>query len=139
VLADVAAHESSWHDWKAGIRMQQRPTGITILAILAFIGGILGILGGFGGFALGGGYVALGAISLILGIVNLALGYGFWTLKPWAWPLGIGLEIVSVVLAVIYIVGGQSSVASEAISIIISVIVLYYLTRPNVRQAFGRS
>jgi uncharacterized membrane protein (DUF2068 family) len=117
--------------------VQQRPTGITILAILAFIGGLLGIIGGFGGFALGGGYVVLGAISLIFGIVALALGYGFWTLKPWAWPLGIGLEIASLVLDVIYIVRG-ASVASEAISIIVSVIVLYYLTRPNVRQAFGR-
>lgn len=119
------------------VQQQQRPLGVTILAVLAFIVGILGILGGIGLFALGGGWAALGAITLIIGILQLALGYGFWTLKPWAWMLGIALEAINIVLSIIYIARGNS-VASNIIGILIAAGIIYYLTRPQVRQAFGR-
>ena len=117
---------------------QQRPTGVTILAILAFIAGILGILGGIGLFAIGGGWAALGAITLIIGILELGLGYGFWTLKPWAWMLGITLQAINIVLNVIYLITQRSTAVSDIIDILIAAGIIYYLTRPQVRQAFGR-
>ena len=119
------------------VQQQQRPLGVTILAVLAFIGGILNILGGIGGFALGGGWAFFGAIYLILGILELGLGYGFWTLKPWAWMLGITLQAISIVLSIIYIVG-RNSVASDIIDILVAAGIIYYLTRPQIRQVFGR-
>jgi hypothetical protein len=131
----------------------ERPTGVTILAILAAIGGVFGLLGGIvllgaGGLAAGGGQAALGGLAaifgllaLVLGVLNLALAYGFWTLKPWAWPLGVGLQIASLVITAITIllsgdiVGG---ITSSIIGIVISVIILYYLFQPHVKAAFGR-
>lgn len=137
-------------------QQRKRPTGITILAILEFIGAISGILGGIallalggasvvgGGNVGGGGYfvsgavlLILGVVALVLGVVALVLGYGYWTLQPWAWPLGIGLQILGLVVDVISIVRG-AFVGSQCLSIIISVIVLFYLTGPEVRHAFRR-
>ena len=33
-----------------------------------------------------------GLIVLVYSVLSLALAYGFWTLKPWAWPLGVAVE-----------------------------------------------
>jgi len=83
-----------------------RPTGITILAILSAIGGVLGLLGGIGllglsATVLSGMGALLGLVVIALAVLNLALAWGFWTMQPWAWPLGVGLEIVSIILAVV--------------------------------------
>jgi hypothetical protein len=80
----------------------QRPTGVTILAVLALLGGIFGLLGGVGaivaasiigssgglgtlGGAVTGLAVALGAFLLVVGLVDFAGACGFWTGKAWAW------------------------------------------------------
>lgn len=130
-----------------------RPTGVTILAVLSAIGGIFGIVGGialvgFGGVAAGsgaggaGGIVAiLGLVALVLSIISLVLAYGFWTLKPWAWPLGVGVQIASLIITVIGIllsgdiVGG---LVGNIVGIAIAAIILYYLFQPHVKAAFGR-
>jgi hypothetical protein len=136
---------------------RQRPTGVTVLAILAFIGGVLGILAGLAVIAAGGivaatgvaattasasaagGFImVVGIITLILGILDIVLGIGALRLSPWAWPLGVGLMVVSILVDVFYISQGQS-IGSQVVGILISAGVIYYLTRPNVRQAFGRA
>jgi hypothetical protein len=126
----------------------QRPTGVTILAILAIIGGVLGLCGGIGG-VLGGSFISsLGAnasvvfffslISLILGVGDLAFGIGALQLKPWAWTLGVGLEGISILYEIVSVALQANSVASAVFGIVISGIVIYYLFQPNVQQAFGR-
>ena len=127
-----------------------RPTGITILAVLAAIGGVLGILAGIaivgiGGFAAASSgtaaYFGLGAVAgiivLALGVLNLAFAYGAWTLKPWAWPLGVGLQVASLIWAGLAILGGD--VSGQIIGIAISAIILYYLFQPNIKAVFGRA
>jgi hypothetical protein len=127
----------------------QRPTGVTILAILAIIGGVLGILGsialiGLGGAAAAGGAnvggmaVILGVVGLISSVLSLAFGIGAWTLKPWAWTLGIIAEGLSLVIAVVAIISG-SSIGGQIVSIVIAAAILYYLMTPTVKQAFGRA
>ncbi|MEI8333670.1 MAG: hypothetical protein WCH74_07440 [Chloroflexota bacterium] len=131
--------------------MQQRPTGITILAVLSAIGGVFGIFGGFlvvmgggilgaatGSASVGGAVVVLGVVTLVLGIVGLALAYGFWTLQPWAWPLGVALEVINIGVAIAQVVTGSSSIPSVAISVIVAGVILYYLTQPAIKRAFGR-
>ena len=129
-------------------RPTARPTGITILAILAAIGGVFSILGGLtliglgGALATGGlgGMAALvGFLVLILGVLYLVLAYGFWTLKPWAWLLGVGLQGASIVLTIIQLIGGTTNIVSAVISIAISAAILYYLYQPHVKAAFGRA
>src|SRR5215469_13209842 len=102
------------------IQTRQRPMGVTILAVLAFLVGISGILGAIGILALGGGYVMLGVIALVLALLELGLGYGFWTLQPWAWTLGITLQVINIVLNVIYLFTQRSNALSDIVSIVIS-------------------
>ena len=121
-----------------------RPTGITILAILAAIGGILGLLfGAFGGAcALFSGLFTFGGLISLLfviaySVLDLAFAYGAWTLQPWGWMLGVVAEGVAVVSALITLISG-GTFFSFLISVVIAGAILYYLFTPAVKQAFGR-
>ena len=135
-----------------------RPTGVTILAVLALIGGIFGLIAGLGlmmGGALLGGMmggsqgVALGGMAFIFGVLGigiaiaeLAFAYGAWTLKPWGWALGIIAAIANLLFIVVMaVISGDliASLISSVISIAIWAVVLYYLTTPQVKPAFGRA
>ncbi|MDQ6692904.1 MAG: hypothetical protein M3014_00555 [Chloroflexota bacterium] len=121
----------------------QRPTGITILAVLAIIGGVFGVLGavalmGLGAVGAGGLAVAIGGGLLVQAILNLAFGFGAWTLKPWAWTLGIVSQVISLLLAVLAIVNG-TAIGSEIVPIVIAGAILYYLFTPGVKRAFGKA
>jgi len=124
--------------------------GLTVLAVLAAIGGVLSIILGIGLVGLGGfaaassgtaAYFGLGAVAglivLALGVLNLAFAYGAWTLKPWAWLLGVGLQIASLIWAGLAAIGGD--IGGQIIGIAISAIILYYLFQPNIKSLFGRA
>lgn len=127
----------------------QRPTGITVLAILAAIAGVFGIFGGIllvtGSAALGvaTGSASLGTLGSMVGFVwlissiaYLVFAWGAWGLQPWAWTLGIVLAAVSIVLGVFQLINGQPG---AIVSIAISAGITYYLFRPEVKAAFGRT
>lgn len=132
-----------------------RPTGITILAILALIGGIFSVLAGLAAIGLGGiaggtiggstgaavGFVVIlaGLVALIGGALYLAFAYGAWTLKPWGWLLGIVGAGFGVVSAVLNFFGNDTGFVSLIIGVAISGGILYYLFQPHVKSAFGRS
>jgi len=146
----------------------KRPTGVTILAVLAILGAIgllfsgtaligLGILlgtlaasvditnainnAGYPGLSsLGVGtitalIIALGAVFLILGILYLAVGIGFFGGKRWAWTLGIIVSVIGIVLAIVQLVFGNYG---SILSLIISLLIVYYLMRPHVKAFFGK-
>ena len=126
-----------------------RPTGITILAILAAISGVFGILGsialiGGGAFigaqtgnaALGGLAAVVGAILLISSILSLLFAWGAWGLQAWAWTLGVVLQAVSIVLGLFQLINGNFG---AVISIAIAGAITYYLFTPGVQRAFGRA
>ncbi|HID05244.1 MAG TPA: hypothetical protein EYH45_03790 [Candidatus Caldiarchaeum subterraneum] len=128
--------------------MAARPTGVTILAVLEIIGGILSLLGGVGlmvlaGFAatvpvvgiFAGVLVALGAALTLLGILSFIVAYGLLKGMGWAWMLALILSIIGVIIGVVSLVQGG---VSAVVGIIINVIIIYYLTRPHVKQYFGR-
>lgn len=128
-----------------------RPMGITILAVLSAIGGVLGLLGGIALMGLGGlaaastgtaAYFGLGAIWGVLllatAIASLVFAYGAWTLKPWAWPLGVALQVISLALSLLTILSG-GDISGQIISIVISAIILYYLFQPSIKAVFGRA
>ncbi len=119
----------------------QRPLGITILAVLAAIGGLFGLVGALALFALstaGAAGAIFGIIALVLAIADLAFAYGAWTLQPWAWMLGLGIQAVNVVLNILYLILGWSNIGSLIIQVIISGIIIYYLMTPDVKKAFGQ-
>ena len=126
----------------------QRPTGITVMAVLSAIGGVFGLLAslallGLGAVSatsgLGGLAFVAGIIILAYSVLSLVLAYGFWTLKPWAWPLGIGVQVLGVIQAVLQFMDNSSNVISLVISLAIAGVILWYLYQPHVKSAFGRA
>lgn len=118
---------------------RDRPIGITIIAILMIISGILFIIGGIGFTALGVlslVFLAAGIGSILLGIASLVVAWGLLKGAGWAWIITLILTIISVIVNVAHIAGGNTA---SIIGIIINGIIIYYLYRPNVKSYFGRS
>lgn len=136
-----------------------RPTGITILAILALIGGVFGLIGGLGmiaggaliggmvggaeGAAFGGFAFVLGIITLIGAVVYLAFFFGSWTAKPYGWMLGIIAALWSIVTQAITVllsgdIMGNLFNVGTIIGVAIPVVIMYYLMTPGVKAYFGR-
>jgi uncharacterized membrane protein (DUF2068 family) len=80
------------------------------------------------------------AILLLLsGVLQLVFGIGAWSLKRWAWTLGIVVQVASIILNVVQVVALGSDVSSIIVNVVISAIIIYYLYRPHVKTAFGVS
>ncbi len=126
----------------------QRPTGITILAILSAIGGVLGLLAALAfltvgtavvGSGLGGFVFVAGILILAYSVLSLILAFGFWGLKPWAWPLGIGVQALGIVQTLLQFANNSSNITSLVIGLGIAAFILWYLFQPHVKAAFGRT
>lgn len=135
-----------------------RPTGITILAVIAIIYGVfnllialLGLLGsallasGVAARAIkySAGTLAYATISdAVLGILFLAFGIGAFRLKGWAWTTGVAalvLEVVRQVVGVAVQGFGAGTIVRDGLTFVVAVLVLWYLFRHDVRAAFGAS
>src|SRR6266567_1197825 len=103
----------------------RRPTGVTILGVLAILGGIALLVAGVAAIALG----------LVLGILYFAVGIGYFGGKGWAWTVGIIVTAISIVLDIIQIAFGAYS---NAFGLVIGLLIIYYLTRPHVKVFFGK-
>jgi hypothetical protein len=135
----------------------KRPTGITILAVIAIIYGVfslllalLGLLGSallaanFGHVAYTAGQLVYATISdAVLGVLYLAFGIGALRLKGWAWTVGIVALVLDVVRQLVGFVitqgFGPTRIVGATITTVIALLLLWYLFRPNVRAAFGKS
>ena len=121
-----------------------RPTGITILAILAGLSAIGALFSGFvafglGATALGGAAALLGVAFLALGGLSLAVGWGFWSMLPWAWPAGVALAAANIVVTLFSVVFTSSGIAGAVIPIVVSGAILYYLNQPTIKSLFARA
>jgi hypothetical protein len=132
----------------------KRPVGVTILAVLAIIYGIfslllalLGLLGsalvalGVGNVKYSAGTLAYATITdAVLGILYLAFGIGAFSLKRWAWITGVVALVLDVVRQIVGVVMhgfSASATVGFIITIVVAIVALWYLFRPNVRAAFG--
>lgn len=117
-----------------------RPTGITILAVLAAIEAVFGLLGGFGLLFVGtlglGGATLLGIALLALAGLGIAFAYGAWTLQPWAWPLGVAFAGFGVITNLLGILNNP---LGSIVGIAIAGAILYYLNQPGIKSLFGRA
>jgi uncharacterized membrane protein (DUF2068 family) len=92
-------------------------------------------------FAQGSGSIltVLGALLIPLGIASLIVAYGLFKGKRWAWFVAVVLSIIGVVVNVISLVtSNMSTIAGALVGIAINGIVLYYLSRRNVKEYFGK-
>jgi len=123
-----------------------RPTGVTVLAILEAIAGVYYLATGFGDFVatsiirtLAGSGIpsdilplisrSVGAVLLIFGLASLLLAWGLWTGKGWARMIALVIAILSII---------ASLISFHLIGVVIDGIIIYYLTRPNVKQFFTK-
>lgn len=134
-----------------------RPTGVTVIAVLDFIGAGIAVLAALG-MMLGGGFVAsmisqqqgagagvLAAIGAAAGIaflfgaaIAILLGWGLLKLKEWA-------RIITIVLAGLGALGALFAVLTHFFAIgmfgalcrlVINGLIIWYLLQPHVKAAF---
>jgi len=138
--------------------MYNRPTGITILAIVfLFLGGLSLlwslIVFGFGGVSwltgaifnatgmqsFGNSSAWQGFLGLLSAGVQIAVGIGLLGLKRWAWVLafiGVGITVVQGIVGIFG--GGFFAFCCGVLGLLIPAGIVFYLLRPEVRKAFGR-
>jgi len=136
----------------------QRPTGVTILAVVAFVIAGAGVLfpllifarnpmmssaGAYPQFALmtGIGRAVVVAVCLGMAALYLVVGVGLWKVRNWGRILTIvliGLNILTT-LPVLFVPYAEQQLVfvPELIDIVIVIWILVYLFRPRVKQAFG--
>ena len=138
----------------------ERPTGVTILAVLYFLGaaflGICGLLFMVGGSMLSGlaqsggpgsalfaaGGAVVGGFFLVLALLELALGIGFIKLQNWARVVAIVLTGIAVLFGALGMFSMLAHVmvfalTTRLITLAIQIWILVYLFKPHVKQAFG--
>lgn len=140
-----------------------RPTGVTVIAVLDFIGagicalagiafflgaGFMGTLIGQGqaaGSAQAGGFVAMlggavGIVFLVIAAIAALIGWGLLGLKNWA-------RIVQIVLAGLGLLGVLFGLLHFSAAILlgllirgaINALIIWYLLKPDVAAAFSQS
>lgn len=134
-----------------------RPLGVSVLAFLSLLAGALGIFKGliwlgFGG-ALAGvtalghpvagaiiGGVALffGGLAILTAIFSLLFAWGAFGLKPWAWSFGVATHGFNLFWSLLVVLG-PGVLRERFATILISAIVLLYLTKPEIKRAFGKT
>jgi uncharacterized membrane protein (DUF2068 family) len=136
---------------------KQRPTGVTILAVLQFIGGILSLIFGVSSLLFGGLMVAsdaaatagteidpgpillvAGVVAIVSGLIGLIAGYGLFTLKGWGWTLALVFSVLNIIRSLLGMFQG-GNVPGAIIGIVISGLIVYYLMTPTVKRAFGKA
>jgi uncharacterized membrane protein (DUF2068 family) len=81
----------------------------------------------------------LGALLIPLGIASFVVAYGLFKAKRWAWYVAVVLSIIGLVVNVISLVtSNMGAIAGALVGIAINGIVLYYLSRRNVKEYFGK-
>jgi hypothetical protein len=137
-----------------------RPVGVTILAVLDFIGAAFCLLGGIA-VILGGGVIAtllsqqgagasgilagLGAAAgvfiIIIGGIAALVGFGLWKLKGWARVVSIVLYGISAALQLLGLLGSLAHFNAFAVIwsvfwVAIDALIIWYLLKPEVKAAF---
>jgi hypothetical protein len=140
----------------------ERPTGVTILAVLYFIGtavlGLCGLLFIVGGSVLSGvarnggpgsalfaaGGAVIGGVFLVCALIDLVLGIGFIKLQNWARVVAIVFTAIGVLFGVLGLVNMVTHMmvfrlAFQLIVLALEIWIVVYLFKPHVKQAFGAS
>ena len=102
-----------------------RPKGVTILAVFQILVGIIYVaLGLVSGALIGILGAAFGVIVLIVGIFAIVTGLALFTGKNWA--------------RILIMIGGVLDLIDIPIGTIIGIVILWYFTRPEVKEYFGK-
>ena len=127
-----------------------RPTGLTILAVLFLVAGAFTLLAGITtleaalGRASGPILTDLEALFIPLGIeflciASFVVALGLFTVKSWwVWLVAVVLSTIGLVVNVVsLVIPNMFTITGPVVGIAINAIILYYLSRRNVRLYFG--
>ncbi|MDC3952527.1 hypothetical protein [Polyangium jinanense] len=116
--------------------LKTRPAGVTVVAVLMALSGVLTVLSSVP--AVTGAELPPWAIALdvAVGIAMFAVAWGLITLRAWAWVVTLGIQAVNGLFAIVSVAAAPAAWPAW-IAIVIAAVVVFYLTRPNVRLAFG--
>lgn len=137
----------------------ERPDGVTVLGVLAYIGAGLSVLAALGmllggaiianmaarpgmGMIAGVGGVALGIFFLVIAVLYAVIGTGMFKLQNWARMLVIILSCLGALLNALSLLAAlfhfhPFAVLWYLIIIGVNVWIAMYLLKPHVKQAFG--
>ena len=121
---------------------KDRPLLISIIAILYFISGILCILSGI---VLALGMISVdtnlavssavfGGVAVIMGLILLVIAGGFWNGWRIMWYLGVIFTGIGIIVSIMALISMQ---LGAVISLVIYLLIMYYLFRPKVKEFFG--
>lgn len=136
----------------------ERPSGVTLLAIVYILLGLLslfwsllvfgvGAVTGLTGAIVGADNMAsFGSANFWGGILGVAgatldfiIAFGLLNLRRWAWALALLGLAITVITGVLGLSGGGFfAVCCGILGLLVPAGILYYLLRPDVRRAFGR-
>lgn len=120
----------------------ERPFGVTVLCLLFSVMGILDGVRFFFPQPFSRMLVSamrldvIGIVLLIFVVIDFALAYGLWKAERWAWVGAIGFAAFRIIIAVVSLFlrpGG-----GPLISLVLCLLVLYYLMQPRVQTFFRR-
>lgn len=114
-----------------------RPTGVYIIAFLEVFMALYLLTVSFFNFTMGttANETTVAVFTLIVGLLLFGLSAATWIMKPWTWTVNlIGLVLVIVRDLYAYFVAGHYF---GILTFTISVILIYYLTRPEIRTLYG--
>ena len=130
--------------------IRHRPTGLTILAVLFLVAGAFTLLAGIttleAALAQASGPILtdLEALFIPLGveilcIASFVVALGLFTVKSWwVWFVAVVLSTIGLVVNVIsLLIPNMFTITGPVVGIAINAIILYYLSRRNVRLYFG--
>jgi hypothetical protein len=131
---------------------QQRPTGITVIAILMIIGGIILLFTGIAPLSIGtlisidsdssttqlGLLIAIGGLVLVaLGIASFIVSWGLLKGKRWARTTTLIISIIAIIFAIVSLASNGDLV--NIIPIIIYGIIIYYMFTDKVKLFFSKA
>jgi hypothetical protein len=118
---------------------KKTPLGILIITILTVISGLILLTMSFFTFIV---LVHLGPVGLlgpgflfVLGIASIIVSIGLYKGKGWSWILLLILSGFGAAGYLLNIINGQRF---SIVGLIINIIIIYYLYRPNVRRFFRK-
>ncbi|MDI1428111.1 hypothetical protein [Polyangium sorediatum] len=116
--------------------VKTRPAGVIAVAVLMALSGVLTVLSSIPavtGTALPPWAIAL---DVAVGLAMFAVAWGLFMLRAWAWVVTLGVQAVNALFAIIAVASAPAAWPIW-LAIAIAAVVIFYLTRRNVRWAFG--